>query len=281
MRTIYSIDEATELTQLSEPELIALGCSGVLRFLIDVPGDVQIGNVGWGDTEEAVDPVRRKLNPKAFHLTPAPVPKLDLLALSKEDCQKLQARKTLRQAVFFRAAVFGPESELEIIRPSRLEDDSYRLGKLHFPLRVFAAYDRSTPFQGQGNAVVPTKELKITILDLYIAAVELQPYLTNQKQETSPQPLPSPKPTKKGKGITELTRLIKRTVYDPATADEKKDTDVLWSKLVSLAKQASPDSLLRGFDEETEHVLYKTSGGKGRLTRTQFNDRVDRIRLPS
>jgi len=106
--------------------------------------------------------------------------------------------------------------------------------------------------------------------------------LSDKKQKTPAQPFPSSKSTKKGKGATELSRFIKRTIYDPATADEKRDDDALWNKCISLAKEASPGSLLRGVDEKTGNVLYKESSrGKGELTRTQFIDRVNRMRLPS
>lgn len=265
--------------KVSKANLIDLGCSGVLRFLIDVPGDIQIGNAGWGNTEEALDPVIRTLNRQAFHLTPVPVSKPDLLILSKEDCKKLQARGTLRQAVFFEAAKFGPESQLKIISPLKPEDEPYGLGKLHFPKRVFAAYDRNILFQEpERNEIVPTKELVIIPSQLQIAATELLPYLISQEQQRSAQPLfvhtlnaTVVSNKRKPRSLSNVSAIIKE-IYRQATEEEKEDTDNLWQKFKGSAHQKRPP-LLYTVDNE---IYYEKSDGKttGTITRKNFGDRL-------
>lgn len=281
-RTIYSIDEATKLTQQNEKELIALGCSGNLHLLVYVPTDIEIGNAGWGYPEKNTDPVKRAATLREFNQKPVRMPPFDLLVLDEDDCQKLQERGTLHQAEFRQVAVFGPESEIEIRNP--LKPVGHPYNKPYAPMRVFATYERGAlnpSFIQSDDVSYPMKELVITPSQLHIAAVELEWYLENREQKTSIQSLPS-EPQATMARMNELRWFIKTKIYDPASPDEKKDDGALWRILVALAKQPAPDSLLIGFDEKTVAVLYKAStGGKGKLTRTQFNDRMSRIRLPS
>ncbi|WP_343725203.1 hypothetical protein [Herbaspirillum huttiense] len=283
-RTIYSIDEATELTQRSRDDLIALGCSGELSFLVYIPDDVMIGNVGWQDTEEALDPVERLLKSRLNHLPPVAVSQPDLLVLSEQDCRCLLERGSLRQTAFFRAASFGAESQIDIVRPPRPHEDAWGMGKLHSPIRVFATYERDALLRPQGrNAVIPTKEVLIHASQLHVAARELAPYLAMQEQSEAIPLVQSALPQSaiaenkrkgRGKGRGDVSRIIEK-IYKDAGPEEREMISLLWDRFKKLAAEKFPP--LCRVDKEDVY-FEKADGSLGLVTRDRFIGQLTTIK---
>lgn len=274
MRTIYSIDEAAELTHRSKEDLITLGCSGELSFLVYIPDDVMVGNVGWQDTEDVLDPVKRLLKSRLNHLPPVAVSQPDLFVLSEQDCQCLSERGLLRQTTFFRAATFGPGSQIDIVRPPRPNDDSLGLGKLHSPIRVFATYERDALLRALGsNIVTPTKTVIIRASQLHVAAKELAPYLARQELSESIPLVQSAlrqsvmaENKRKGKGRGEVSRIIEQ-IYKQASPQEREIKSFIWDRFKKLADEKFPP--LHHVDNDD--VYFEKGEGKlGIVTRKRF-----------
>lgn len=289
MRIIYSIDEAIELTKLAKDDLIALGSSGILRFFIEVPDDVKIGNVGWGDMREEVH-AKESWMLEQFPLPP-PIweTKLDWLALSPESCKMLQARGRLRQVQFALAARQNCNLQLEIIRPHIPKADPLGFAPRHSFIRVFAAYDRHVSWQDGVPATA--RALTITTSDLQIGAAELLPYLITQEQKPNNKPALS-RGKKTGRGQDEVSDIIEE-IYLQASDEERKvgSNGPFWRKFKECARQKRPPLLHVTDDEVYYEKLYVPKEEKEKkakdqkkvmltliISRKDFGDRLRLIR---
>lgn len=278
MPLIYSLEESAEITNRTQAQLIELGCAGSIKLFVYAPDDAKIGNVRWvdiGESQNSPEGTSLWNVKKTLRESPIWEPEIELLGLSSHDCQILRECGRLRQeifgvaAAFNRSATFGRKTQLVLMHPQASRNVSKEDGKFYSPTRVFAVYDRNVA--AQNNSFSLPKKMRISPSDVYISAQDLH-VLQNKAENLVTTKSHSPTDKRKGKSIDELSRLIKRKVYDPASAEDKEKDDVLWEKLLSLAEQSSSEPLLIeavkgrlrywGSDEKEKELTYKKFYGR-------------------